>query len=161
MAIDYRQARTTDLHQLLPLVEAYALDQQAQMPINSLTERFMEYARAGMAQAVEHPAGCVMVAEETTDGAPRIVGYAVGMAQEPPAIFEPEIYTFITDLYVVPDYRRQGIGTGLVERVRGWGWVKGINRLSVVLPEGNAGRGLLAKLGFRPVQTMFYSGERD
>lgn len=157
MAIEYRQAKPTDLGRLLPLVEAYARDQQTQMPINTLNEQFMDYARAGMAQAVEHPAGCVMVAEEGS----RIVGYAVGMAQEPPPIFEPELYTFITDLFVLPEFRRQGIGTALVQRVQGWGWVKGINRVSLVAPEGSPARGLLSKLGFRPVQTMFYQGDQE
>jgi len=153
MAIEYRQAKPSDLKGLLPLVEAYAREQQNQMPINALTENFMEYARSGIAQAVQHPAGCVMVAEE---GGARIVGYAVGMVQEPPPIFEAEMYTFISDLYVDPAFRRQGVGTALVERVRGWGWVKGINRLSLVLPTGSPAHGIYTKLGFKPIQTMLY-----
>jgi GNAT superfamily N-acetyltransferase len=157
MAIEYRQAKPHDLKVLLPLVEAFAYDQQTQMPVNTLTDKFMEFARSGIATAVEHPAGCVMLAEDVTEtGKPVAVGYVVGMLQEPPPIFTPEYYTFISDLYVTPPYRRQSIATALVERVRGWGWVKGVTRLSLVLPTNSAAHGLYAKLGFLPVQTMLY-----
>lgn len=156
MAIEYRQAKPHDLAAIVPLVEGFAREQQEQMPVNTLTETFMEFARSGIAQAIQHPAACVMVAEETSGEKPVIVGYAVGMIQEPPPIFEPEMYTFISDLYVQPEFRRQGLATALVERVRGWGWVKGITRLSLVLPTNCPAQGLYAKLGFKSVQTMLY-----
>ncbi|HWI64145.1 MAG TPA: GNAT family N-acetyltransferase, partial [Symbiobacteriaceae bacterium] len=141
---------------LVPLVEAYAQEQQAQVPINTLGGNFMEFARSGIAQAIEHPAACVMVAVDSEAEGSGIVGYVVGMVQEPPPIFEPEMYTFVSDLYVLTAYRRRGIATGLVERVRGWGWVKGINRLSLVLPVNSSAIGLYEKLGFTPIQTMLY-----
>jgi ribosomal protein S18 acetylase RimI-like enzyme len=156
MAIEYRLAKPSDLKALLPLVEGYAREQQTQMSINALTEQFMEFARSGIAQAVEHPTACVMVAEDLSGPKPVMVGYTVGMIQEPPPIFEPEMYTFISDLYVAPEYRRQGVATALIERVRGWGWVKGITRLSLVLPTENPAHGLYAKIGFKPIQTMLY-----
>jgi GNAT superfamily N-acetyltransferase len=156
MAIEYRQAKPTDLKALLPLVEAFAREQETQMPVNTLTDNFMEFARSGIAQAVEYPAGCVMVAEDVEGGKAEMVGYAVGMVQEPPPIFEPEMYVFISDLYVKPEYRRRGIGTALIERVRGWGWIKGIGRLSLVLPHGSPYQRLYEKLGFKPIQTMLY-----
>lgn len=159
MAVEFRQAKPSDLKGLLPLVEAYAREQQQQTPINALTDNFMEFARSGIAQAVEHPAACVMVAEDAQGGTMRMVGYAVGMAQEPPPIFEQEMYTFISDLFVDPEYRRQGIGTSLVERVRGWGWMKGITRLSLVLAPGSPGMRLYEKLGFKPIQVMMYYRE--
>jgi len=156
MAIEFRQGKPSDLKALLPLVEAYAQEQQVQLPLNTLTANYMQYVRSGIAQALEHPAGCVMLAEETTAGPPELLGYAVGMVQEPPPIFEPEAYTFVSDLFVRPEHRRQGIGSGLLERVRGWGWVKGIFRLSLVLPVGSSAQGLYERLGFKPVQTMLY-----
>ncbi|HLN62977.1 MAG TPA: GNAT family N-acetyltransferase [Symbiobacteriaceae bacterium] len=156
MAIEYRQAKPTDLQLLTPLVEAYAREQEQQMPINTLTENFIDFARSGLAQAIQHPAAVVMVAEETGGETPIAVGYAVGIAQEPPAIFESELYTFLSDLFVVPEFRRQGVATALVERVRGWGWVKGINRMSLVLPTTSPAMGLYQKVGFKPIQTMLY-----
>lgn len=156
MAIEYSVAKPTDLKGLLPLVQAYACEQQSQVPINKMAENYMEFARSGIAQAIEHPAACVMVAVDTEAPEPRVVGYAVGMVQEPPPIFEPEMYTFVSDLFVDPAYRRRGIATALVERVRGWGWVKGITRMSLVLPVNSSAQGLYEKLGFEPIQTMMY-----
>jgi GNAT superfamily N-acetyltransferase len=156
MAIEYRLAQPTDLKGLLPLVEAYAAEQQAEMPVNTLTGNYMEYVQAGIAQALQSPAACVLVAEETEGSKPVLVGYAVGMVQEPPPIFEPEMYIFISDLYVRPEHRRQGIGKSLVEKIRGWGWVKGIMRFSLALPAGSKASELYAKLGFQPIQTMLY-----
>lgn len=161
MAIEYRQGKPSDLKALLPLVEAFAREQQAQIQVNVLTENFLEYARSGTAQALDHPAACVMVAEETGGEGPRVVGYAVGMAQEPPAVFEPEMFTFVSDLFVLPELRRQGIGTALLERVRGWGWVKGIYRLSVALNTGSPAQGIYERLGFKPIQTMLYFRESE
>jgi GNAT superfamily N-acetyltransferase len=159
VAVEFRQAKPHDLKLLVPMVEAYAQEQQRQMPVNVLTENYMQFARSGIAQAIEHPAACVMLAEETGGSKPIAVGYAVGMAQEPPPIFEAEMYTFISDLFVIPDYRRQGVATALIERVRGWGWVKGITRLSLVLPMNSPAQQLYAKLGFQPIQTMLYYRE--
>lgn len=160
MAIEYRVGKPTDLKQLLPLVEAFAREQQDQIPVNELAENFMEFARSGLAQAVEHPAACVMVAEEQ-EGKPTIIGYAVGMLQEPPAIFKPELYTFISDLYVTPEYRRKGVGSALVERVRGWGYLKGAYRLSLIIPTGSQSQRLYEKLGFKAIQTMLYAGNEQ
>lgn len=156
MSIEYRVAQPHDLKVLLPLVEAYAREQETQMPVNTLSDNFMDFARSGIAQAVEHPAACVLIAEETGEGKPRAVGYAVGMVHEPPAIFEPEMYIFVSDLYVAPEVRRQGIATALVERVRGWGWTRGITRMSLILPVTSPAQGLYGKLGFKPIQTMLY-----
>lgn len=159
MSIAYRAGRPGDLDQLLPMVEAFARVQQEQTPVNELASDFMEYARSGLAQALEHPAAVVMVAEEQ-DESPRLVGYAVGMLQEPPSIFRPEMYTFISDLYVAPEYRKQGAATNLVERIRGWGYLKGAFRLSLILPTKSEALGLYEKLGFKAIQTMLYMGDR-
>lgn len=158
MAIEFRAGKPTDLKQLLPLVEAFAQEQQEQIPVNELASNFMEFAKSGLAQAIEHPAAVVMVAEEQ-EGTPRIVGYAVGMLQEPPAIFKPELYTFVSDLYVTPEFRRQGIGSGLVERVRGWGYLRGAFRLSLILATESPALGLYEKLGFKQIQTMLYASK--
>lgn len=156
MGMTYRAAGPTDLELLLPLVEAYARESQRELPLYALRDDFLDQVRDGMAQVLEHPAGCVMLAEDEDEAQCRTVGYCVGVLQEPPSIFRPEPYVFISDLYVHPEYRRQGIGTALVERVRGWGWIKGIGRLSAVMPTDSAARTLFTRLGFAPVQTLLY-----
>jgi len=163
LAIAYRMGRAADLERLLPLVEAYARETHAALPLYPLRADFMEQVRAGVAQTLEHPAGCVMLAEAETPGgaATDLAGYAIGMLQEPPGIFRPEPYVFLSDLYVRPEYRRRGIGTALVERVRGWGWIKGVRRFSLVLPVDSPAQALFARLGFIPIQTMLHYQDKD
>ncbi|MFO7172681.1 MAG: GNAT family N-acetyltransferase [Bacillota bacterium] len=151
--VEYRAARPEDLPALLPLVEAFARERAAAQGHQVLRPDFMEHARAGMEQALAHPAAFVILAEE--QGEP--VGYGVGTLQEPPPPFEPRPYIFISDLYVRPDRRGQGIGTALVERIRGWGLVKGVYRLSMVVPLSiPAAVRLGARLGFRPVEQLLF-----
>ncbi|HLO04074.1 MAG TPA: GNAT family N-acetyltransferase [Symbiobacteriaceae bacterium] len=157
MAIEYRLAKPTDLKALLPLAEAFAHEQQSQTPTdNQFTDRFMEYVHSGLAQTLAAPVACVMVAEAEVEGKQSVVGYAVGVLQGPPPIFEDVPYIFLSDLYVLPEFRRQGVGTALIERVRGWGWVKGVYRVSSVAPTGSPVHSILGRLGFLPVQTMYY-----
>lgn len=157
MTVQYRAGTRSDLNALLPLVEGFAREQHAQLGTHELAEGFMQFAKSALAQCLEHPAAVVMVAED--GGA--IVGYAVGMLQEPPSIFRPELYTYISDLYVLPDRRRQGIGTGLAERVRGWGYLKGAFALSLIAPAGSPAVRLGERIGMRPIQTMMYAPGRE
>jgi len=157
LTIQYRAGNRSDLNALLPLVEGFAREQQAQLGIHDLAEGFMQFAKSSLAQALEHPAAVVMLAEE--EGT--LVGYAVGMLQEPPSIFRPELYTYISDLYVLPDHRRRGVGTGLVERVRGWGYLKGSFALSLIAPAGSPAVRLGEKVGMRPIQTMMFAPGRN
>lgn len=161
MQIEYRAGTPQDLEELVPLVEAFAREQQKLVRINEFAPNFVEVARSSVAQALEHPAAVVMVAEEKKEDSSLIVGYAVGLLQEPPALFKPDPYVFVSDLYVFPKYRRRGIGTALLERVRGWGFVKNAFRFSAVLPVGSAAQGLFERMGFRAIQTMVYADDRE
>lgn len=161
MAIQYRAGTPDDLAELIPMVEAFAREQQKLVRINDLAPNFMDIARTSVAQALEHPAAVVMLAEEQEEGSSLIVGYSVGLLQEPPALFKPDPYVFVSDLYVFPKYRRRGIGTALVERVRGWGFMKNAFRLSAVLPVGSPAQGLFERIGFKAIQTMMYADDRQ
>lgn len=151
--VEYRAARQQDLESLLPLLEAFARERAAAQGHQELKSDFMEFARSGMAQALVHPAAFVIVAEEEKQP----LGYAVGMIQEPPPPFAANPYIFISDLYALPERRGQGIGTALVERVRGWGLVKGIYRMSMVLPLSSpAAVRIGEKLGFQPIEQLVF-----
>lgn len=148
----YRGARIQDLDSLTPLVEAYARERATYLN-QKLRDNFMEHARNSLTQVLEHPAAFVCVAEE--DGA--AVGYAAGLIQEPPPLFADEPFVFISDLYVQPAARGQGIGTALVERVRGWGLMRGMARCSMVVPlENPAAVKIAGKVGARPLEGLYY-----
>lgn len=150
--IEYRGARIHDLKQLMPLMEAFVRERAGIMD-QKLRENFMEFARGGMAQALESPAAFVCLAEEGGCA----IGYAVGAIQEPPPLFEDVPYIFISDLYVQPAARGRGVGTALVERVRGWGLMRGVTRCSMVVPvQSDAARKLAARVGARQVEGLYY-----
>lgn len=162
MPIQYRAATIHDLKHILPLAEGFARETTQQLPINRLVDNFMDFSKSGLAQTIEHPFGVIMVAEQVEEGArPRILGYCAATGQEPPPVFDPIPYVFVTELFVAPEHRRQGIGTALIERVRGWGLLKGINRMSMVIPAQGPAQGLYAKLGYRPLQQLLFFEEQE
>lgn len=149
---EYRGARIQDLKKLLPLLEGYARERSALLN-QKLRENFMEFAQGSMAQVLEHPAAFVCLAEQ--DG--KLVGYAAGLIQEPPPLFEDDPFVFLSDLYVEPAFRGRGIGGALVERVRGWGLMRGVSRCSMVVPLASAAAQKVAdKSGARPVEGLYY-----
>ncbi len=150
--VEYRGATIQDLDALLPLVEAFVRERAGLMN-QKLRENFMETATEAMVQTMEHPATFVCVAEAGS----QVVGYASGLIQEPPPLFEDESFLFLADLYVQPELRRQGVGTALVERVRGWGLMRGIARCSMVVPLQSEGAAKVAgRVGARLVEGLYY-----
>lgn len=150
--IEYRAARPEDLERLLALCLAYAAE-RARLSGQRLAADHAGQVRANMESVLGHPAAFTVVAEE--DG--RFVGYAVATLQEPPPLFEGEPFVFVGDVYVEPSRRGQGIGTALVERLRGWAFLRGVGRLSAVLPaRSEAARRLGARLGFSVVEELVY-----
>lgn len=151
--VQYRAAVSADLDRLAPLAEAFVRERAATVGAQTLKEDFAAAAREMLAGALAHPATFVVVAE--ADGQP--VGYASGAIQEPPPIFVDQPYLFVSDVYVVPEHRGQGIGAKLVERVRGFGLIRGILRTSMVVPVADAAaQRIVQKLGFAPVEQLYF-----
>lgn len=152
MEIGYRGATLDDLNALLPLVQGFARERAAGAG-QTLSESFADTAAGMLENALRHPAAFLVVAE--ADGKP--VGYVSAAIQEPPPIFSGEPYLFVSDLYVLPERRGQGIGSALVERVKGFAFLRGMPRLSIVVPvRSAAARRVVEKVGFEQVEGLFY-----
>jgi GNAT superfamily N-acetyltransferase len=150
--MDYRGAKAPDLKIILPLAYAYAEEQAAQHPHLKLAANYQEFVQSGLGQAIAHPAAFVCVAEENGVA----VGYAVGQLQEPPPVFEAVPYVFLSDLYVKPEFRGQGVEQALVERIRGWGLLQGATRFSSVAITDSAQAQALAAAGYRRAQDLWF-----
>lgn len=90
-------------------------------------------------------AGRIFVAEE--DGA--VVGFVGVLARVVPEPDEAQAYAYVSDLVVLPAYRRRGIGRALLERAEVYARGEGARVLRVgVLAKNEAAARLYRGLGF-------------
>lgn len=151
MPVQYRGATPDDFAQLLPLLEAFARERAAGTG-HRLKDDFMDTVAEMLRQHLLHPAAFVVVAEENGE----LIGYASGMTQEPPPLFHDRPFLFVSDLYVIPARRNQGIGTGLLERLQGFAFLRGIPRISLVVPAADpAVKRCMEKLGFGLFEALY------
>jgi len=54
------------------------------------------------------------------DDGGRLVGYIVGWLHQPPPVFQPDVYGFVSDICVAADCRQTGIGRRLFEALKAW-----------------------------------------
>lgn len=152
MAIAYRAAEEKDIPRLIDLGKAFALEQNTYWRFNKLGEGWEKFVTEAMHIAIEHPAARIFVAVAED----RPVGYVLGQIAEPPPLFDVKPYLFVSDLYVRPEYRRQGVGTRLVETLRVWALTQGVWRLSLVIAEDNPAHSLWKKMGFEPMERLLF-----
>jgi len=81
------------------------------------SDKGAEYYQQSVASRLSDSQTRVLVAE--FDG--EVVGYVLGMVVNiTPEMFAPVKSGFLADIYVMADYRRQGVGRELVERLVLW-----------------------------------------
>jgi ribosomal protein S18 acetylase RimI-like enzyme len=59
---------------------------------------------------------CVLVA----DAEGQLVGYIIGLMRENPPVLLPSTYGLVSDIYVRPAWRQQGIGRRLFDALKVW-----------------------------------------
>ena len=59
---------------------------------------------------------CVLVA----DSGQQLGGYIIGWLHQPPPVFEPDIYGFVSDICVAADFRKMGVGRNLFNALKDW-----------------------------------------
>lgn len=73
------------------------------------------------------------------DRSGKLIGFISAHQWSPPPIYRQELEVYIDELYVLPDYRRQGIGAQLVAAVRAWAREVGAVRLRLGVLAANHG----------------------
>lgn len=84
---------------------------------------------------------------------PGIVGFLEGKLVKPQAVFIHQKIFHISIVYVIPESRRRGIATALVQKALAWAWDRGCREADLnVLFTNEKARQLYKKLGFTVFQ---------
>lgn len=141
-----RPATDSDLDAVASMWRSFMKDQQRYLRSVRLTKANVADTRAHLARLVPH--GQVLVAE--VDGA--IAGYAVVVVNLPPLDTYFASAT-ISDVWVEPAHRGQGVGRALMRAAVATIRDTGLHAVSLSVAAGNdAARALYRSLGFRPTQ---------
>ena len=81
-----------------------------------------------------------------------IAGYLEGKATELDDVFAPKRSFHISGVYVVPERRRQGIATMLVQEALRWAVEQKCQEADLNVLLGNEAKGFYQKVGFRAFQ---------
>lgn len=136
MQAEIRKASIEDLNTIQELSiklsekEAEEFDSTIDPEWNS-TEEATEYFR----ERITEENSFAMVAED--DG--QVTGYAIGAITEAEEYREDLEIAELETMYILPEYRSQGIGTELMEQFTSWSEEKDANRLRVEATAQNEG----------------------
>ena len=85
------------------------------------------------------------------------IGYVIGNIKEGPPIFQANKFGFISDMHIMANYRRKGIGENMLTDMLGWYKFLGIERIELrVEPTNEIGMAFWAKQGFKEhVRTLY------
>lgn len=142
--IQIRRADASDLSRLAPLFDAYRVFYGRPSDL--------AVARAFLTDRFTHDQSVVFIAERREGDAPGAPGEAVGFTQLYPSFSSTSVARIfiLNDLYVVPEARRAGVATGLLEAAASHGRAVGAVRLSLSTAiENDTAQALYASRGWR------------
>ena len=84
-------------------------------------------------ECIKSDDACVFIAEEKGE----VLGYILGKIEQYPPVFETEKYVEIYDMYVKKSFRRQKIGSQLVNQLVDFFKKKGVTRIEMKVSSKN------------------------
>jgi ribosomal protein S18 acetylase RimI-like enzyme len=152
-----RPAEPRDLPSLHALWKAF-MAEQAQLDARATpSDDASERGRTTLRDAVGSKQAIVLVAEQK--GA--VVGFVAGHTSAPSPVYAGGVEAYLTELYIAPDARRQGLATQLMERAVAWARERGLTRVRYdVLAANHASRATWKQAGIDPI-SLTYAVELD
>jgi ribosomal protein S18 acetylase RimI-like enzyme len=139
-----RRARPADLEALMPLMAAFNRAERIRFHRTRVAVGLRRLLR-------ERRLGVVVVAVSPDRG--RLDGYAIGTFGFDLEFAGPD--AFLTDLFVRPDVRQQGLGARLLDAVMSGLRASGARAVTLlVFPENTAARRLYARAGFEEIPRL-------
>jgi ribosomal protein S18 acetylase RimI-like enzyme len=152
--IHLRPAREADIPALVPLLLRLKRLNEEFDPLLKVREDADEQARSIVHANLADPKSLVLAAEGVGPDKDKVVGFVRAMVRERP-FYIPEHEGVILDIYLLPLYRRRGVGEYLLREVSAALKSKGAGLVTAEFPAQNeiASR-FYAKRGFRPITAI-------
>jgi ribosomal protein S18 acetylase RimI-like enzyme len=149
--IHLRPARSSDVSALVPLMLRLKRLNEEFDPLLKVREDAEAQAREVLKVALGDPKTIVLAAEGVGADKDKVVGFVHAVLRERP-FYTPETEGVIVDIYLLPLYRRHGVGEFLLQEISAQLKAKGAGVIMAEFPSQNeiASR-FYAKRGFRPI----------
>jgi ribosomal protein S18 acetylase RimI-like enzyme len=154
LPIHLRPARATDLPALVPLLLRLKRLNEEFDPLLKVRDDAEEQARAVLTANLSDPKAVILAAEGVGADKDKVVGFVRALLRERP-FYAPEWEGVIVDIYLLPLYRRHGVGEYLLREISAALKSKGAGVVTAEFPAQNeiAVR-FYAKRGFRPITAV-------
>jgi len=155
--IVYRRAGGEDTDEIVRLWTCMMAEHSRFDPRIRLSALAPDAYAGYLAYHLESPDSICLVAETAPSGeAPassrrkaKLAGFCLAFISTNLAMFEPRLFGYISDIMVEGPYRRQGVGTQLLERTEAWMRQRGIGVVQLqVYSRNEVGQAFWAKRGF-------------
>ena len=152
--IHLRPARDTDVSALVPLLLRLKRLNEEFDPLLKVRDDAEQQARQILKVDITNPKAIVLVAEGTGPDREKVVGFVRAHLRER-AFYAPEHEGVILDIYLLPLYRRRGVGEYVLAEITNALKAKGAGLVTAEFPAQNeiAGR-FYTKRGFRPITAV-------
>ncbi len=144
MSTTIRRATPADANEILALFAAFASEESARDERHAFSDDAALRYGNDLRGWLTSDAHAIFVAE--ADGG--IVGFQTTMLWYPPPLYRAGKEAFLSEVYVHPEARRQGVATALIRAAQAWAQAQGAVRLRCTLLDANAAsRSLWEALG--------------
>ena len=152
--IHVRLARESDIPVLVPLLLRLKRLNEEFDPLLKVRPDAEEKATAVLKADLANPKGVVLAAEGVGPDKDKVVGLVRALVRERP-FYTPELEGVILDIYLLPLYRRHGVGEFLLKETTGRLKEKGAGLVTAEFPTQNEiAVKFYAKRGFRPITAL-------
>jgi ribosomal protein S18 acetylase RimI-like enzyme len=152
--IHLRPARAADVPALVPLLLRLKRLNEEFDPLLKVRDDADHQANEVLRAQLTDPKVIILAAEGIGPDKDKVVGFVRALVRERP-FYTPEWEGVIVDIYLLPLYRRHGVGEYLLREVSAALKAKGAGVVTAEFPAQNeiANR-FYAKRGFRPIQSL-------
>ena len=154
LPIHLRPAKATDLPALIPLLLRLKRLNEEFDPLLKVRDDAEEQARIVLTNHLADPKAVILAAEGVGADKDKVVGFVRALLRERP-FYTPEWEGVIVDIYLLPLYRRRGVGEYILRETTAALKAKWAGVVTAEFPAQNeiAVR-FYAKRGFRPITSV-------